>query len=63
MGKLSYLFRRLDRKKNNEENKADIINKLSDMFSANNFSNQSIDLDTFSSADLVTDLDYDSLTS
>ena len=44
-----------------KQNKADIINKLSDIYSTNNFSTQSIDLETFSSADLVTDLGCDSL--
>ena len=42
-------------------NKADIINGLLDMFSTNSSTEQSIDLGSFSSADLVTDLGYDSL--
>ena len=44
-----------------KNNKVDIVNKLSELFSTNNSSNQSIDIDTFSSSDLVTDLGYDSL--
>ena len=42
-------------------NKADIINKLLDMFSENRSREQAIDIETFSSADLVTDLGCDSL--
>ena len=42
-------------------NKADIINKLLDIFSENRSGKQAIDIEMFSSADLVTDLDYDSL--
>ena len=42
-------------------NKADIINKLLDMFSENSSRKHAIDIETFSSADLVTDLEYDSL--
>ena len=44
-----------------KKNKVDIVNKLSEMFSIASSSNQSIDIDTFSSSDLVTDLGYDSL--
>ena len=44
-----------------KKNKLDIVNKLSELFSTNSSSNQSIDIDTFSSSDLVTDLGYDSL--
>ena len=44
-----------------KKNKVDIVNKLSELFSTNSSSNQSIDIDTFSSSDLVTDLRYDSL--
>lgn len=44
-----------------KKNKVDIVNKLSELFSTNSSSNQSIDIDTFSSSDLVTDLGYDSL--
>ena len=42
-------------------NKADIINRLLDMFSASSSMEQSIDIGSFSSADLVTDLGCDSL--
>lgn len=42
-------------------NKADIINKLLDIFSENRSGKQAIDMEMFSSADFVTDLDYDSL--
>jgi acyl carrier protein len=44
-----------------KKNKVDIVNKLSELFSTTSSSNQSIDIDTFSSSDLVTDLGYDSL--
>ncbi len=44
-----------------KKNKVDIVNKLSELFSTASSSNQSIDIDTFSSSDLVTDLGYDSL--
>ncbi len=44
-----------------KKNKVDIVNKLSELFSTSGSSNQSIDIDTFSSSDLVTDLGYDSL--
>ena len=44
-----------------KKNKVDIVNKISELFSTNSSSNQSIDIDTFSSSDLVTDLGYDSL--
>ena len=44
-----------------KKNKVDIVNKLSELFSTNSSSNQPIDIDTFSSSDLVTDLGYDSL--
>lgn len=44
-----------------KKNKLDIVNKLSELFSTTSSSNQSIDIDTFSSSDLVTDLGYDSL--
>ena len=44
-----------------KKNKVDIVNKISELFSTSGSSNQSIDIDTFSSSDLVTDLGYDSL--
>ena len=44
-----------------KKNKVDIVNKLSELFSTTSSGNQSIDIDTFSSSDLVTDLGYDSL--
>ena len=44
-----------------KKNKVDIVNKISELFSTTSSSNQSIDIDTFSSSDLVTDLGYDSL--
>ena len=44
-----------------KKNKVDIVNKLSELFSTTSSNHQSIDIDTFSSSDLVTDLGYDSL--
>ena len=44
-----------------KKNKVDIVNKLSELFSTTSSSKQSIDIDTFSSSALVTDLGYDSL--